>query len=286
MRDVVTTMKAMTFEEVTQIHVDRFLDDDRYALEPKYDGVRTLISVTSEGVKLLNRNGNPLAAASTNAHRAPLAREFEAMGLKGEWMFDGELLDDGVLIVFDLPKACNDKGCVFTTASTTYEDRRVVLERLAELVDWGTPGSRIRLATQALGVHKRALYEAIAETGGEGVMVKRLDSRYEQRRTKSAGHKIKFTCTVDAVITAMNIEGKDNAALGLIDGERIVPVGRCSLIGKPPVRIGSVVEVRYLYVGANGRLVQPRLIRVRGDKTAAECVVDQLVGTEVKKWSA
>lgn len=276
-------VKAMTFNELDPLRVDLLLDDDRFALEPKYDGVRTLVVIDAAGVRLTNRTGAPLAAASTNKHRAPLIAAFEAMGFKGDWVFDGELLDDGVLIVFDLPQARSDAGYVFTNSSSTYEDRREVLERLAEMADWGSPGSLVRLATQVRGSDKRVLHDTILETGGEGAMLKRLDARYEERRTKTAGFKVKFCRTVDVIIGDTFIDGKENASLLLACGAEIA---HCSLIGKPPVKPGDVVEVKFLYVGANGRLVQPRLMRVRGDKAAADCTADQLVGAGVKKWAA
>lgn len=44
-----------------------------------------------------------------------------------------------------------------------------------------------------------------------------------------------------------------------------------------PVRIGDVWVVTYLYVTdpQHPRLVQPRLVRSRDDKTAAECLIEQ-----------
>ena len=54
-------MTAMTFTEVAPDRADTLMDDDRWALEPKYDGVRTLVEVDSEGVRLLNRGGKPEA---------------------------------------------------------------------------------------------------------------------------------------------------------------------------------------------------------------------------------
>lgn len=278
-------MKAMTYTEAAPDRADALIDDDRWALEPKYDGVRVVVEVDTDGVRLLNRGDKPLSAASTNSHRPALEAAFTDV-FRGEWTFDGELLDDGVMIVFDLPRAVAPDGTVIVSTATPFRDRRDVLERVITTAGWDTPDSVVRVATHVRGADKRVLHDTILETGGEGVMLKDLDAPYESKRTKTAGFKVKFTSTVDVIVMARDVDGKENAALGLVDDGKVYEVGRCSMIGKPATKIGDVVEVRYLYVGAGGRLVQPRLVRVRGDKAPAECGIDQLAGTEVKKWVA
>lgn len=59
------------------------------------------------------------------------------------------------------------------------------------------------------------------------------------------------------------------ACSGMTDVQRQwISANRLELIGK-------VVEVEYQCVGAQGRLRHPRFIRLREDKTAAECTVNQ-----------
>jgi len=41
--------------------------------------------------------------------------------------------------------------------------------------------------------------------------------------------------------------------------------------------------VKYLYIGADGRLYQPRFMRRRSDKAADECVWSQIEGHGVNK---
>lgn len=274
-------MKAMTFTETSPERGDLLIDDDAWALEPKYDGVRCMVSIEDGRIELHNRNGAPLSAASTNAHRSSIAASFT--GFNGTWVFDGELLEDGTLIVFDLPYfRVPDLTLI---APPPFSDRRMILENVAYIRGWGDPHTNIRLATHVTGSDKRVLFDTIAETGGEGVMLKHLDASYESRRTKSAGFKVKFTSTVDAIIIDRNTDGKENAELAVVDpAGQLIRIGHCSMIGKPAATVGDVVEVTYLYVGANGKLVQPRLTRVRGDKAAAECTFDQLDGKSVNKW--
>ena len=70
------------------------------------------------------------------------------------------------------------------------------------------------------------------------------------------------------------------AASGIDDRSPRAASGHASLIGKQKqdaISEGDVLEVKYLYVGANGRLYQTRIVRKRDDKPAQECTDAQLV---------
>ncbi len=280
------TPTAMTFTD--SVHsAEVFLADDAWVMEPKYDGVRCLVHVDDGRVRLENRNGKLLSAASTNSHRPGITAAFESMNLLGSWTFDGELLEDGRMIVFDLPRSMTAAGRL-VGPETPFERRREVLEKLGELTGWGSSISRLRVATQVTSESdKRVMFETIRETGGEGVMFKRADARYECKRTRTAGFKMKFTSTADVVVKAPGAGDKASCTIVVFDdrGDEIV-VGHCSTHQKPIVREGDVIEVRYLYVGTNGHLVQPRMLRVRDDKYQSQCGIDQLASSGVKKWVA
>lgn len=85
--------------------------------------------------------------------------------------------------------------------------------------------------------------------------------------------------TADVVVLERN-RGAENAILGAYDREgNLVEVGACSMIGKPDARPGDVAEVRYLYATPPTMRLYgpPNFVRVRDDKRAAECSIDQLV---------
>lgn len=91
-----------------------------------------------------------------------------------------------------------------------------------------------------------------------------------------------FSITVEQVTTPGT--GKQSAALAVYDhdGEQ-VRIGNVTTIGKGGpggIQVGQVVEVAFLYVvnPEHPVLYQPRILRVRTDKGAAECSTDQLVG--------
>jgi ATP-dependent DNA ligase len=269
---------AMLYREADESEIDAMIASGSWALEPKYDGVRCLAQITPDDVKLLNRNGAPLSAASTNSSRPQLIKYFDplrkTLGPIAP-VFDGELLDDGTFMVFDI-----------VTPDAPMLRRRETLENVADALGWEHQDTPVKLATQASGASKQILYDAIRESGGEGVMLKRYAAHYEPQRTRTAGFKVKFTHHVDCVVTNVGVDGKANAELSLWFDERPQVVGHCSTHMKGSVSIGDVVEVEYLYVGANGKLVQPRLSRVRHDKPRGACTSDQLLGKDVKKWVA
>lgn len=117
-----------------------------------------------------------------------------------------------------------------------------------------------------------------ASRGLEGVILKRADSRYDRGNRSPNWLKAKFVVTAEVVVLAVRDDGKESASLGMVSGSKVIEVGRCSLIGKPNVIPGDVVEVRYLYAlnPARPRLYQPTLLRVRTDKSVEECTLDQL----------
>lgn len=83
--------------------------------------------------------------------------------------------------------------------------------------------------------------------------------------------------------------GKQSAALAVYDHDGAeVEVGNVTTIGKGGpggIQVGQVVEVAFLYVvnPEHPVLYQPRILRVRTDKAAAECSTDQLIGTHTDR---
>lgn len=256
--------------------VQPFLDDHDHAIEQKVDGHRVLVHVDAPDgktkVTFLGRDGTPKANAVPRNIRDQFMR-IDA----GDWWFDGELVDD-VLWLFDFPRAEVTPGTGLYPHDP-YRIRRQVLEGFH--AQW-QPDPCVRLLPNAVTPHdKNALYQRMRDQHAEGVMLKTLDGRYNTSGARTRDlRKVKFINTIDCVVTRTGVDGKENAELS-ING---VKIGKCSLIGKPPVKVGDVVEVIYLYATDDDRLYQPRLLRVRTDKRAHECTRDQMVYTSKEVW--
>lgn len=254
---------AKTAETTTLEH---FITDDRWVMEQKLDGHRLLLeSPGTDGPPIARtRNGTPYT------RRLPKTiQDFRFPSDEG-WILDGEIVD-GTFWVFDIP-LMPEGG-----KQMPLWQRRTLLETL--LANIRHP---FRLVPQAkTRDEKIALAEKAIAQCAEGLLLKRADSPYRSAGRTEEWLKLKFTSTADCIVTDVRADGKDSVGLGLVneDGITIVDVGRASLIGKEKrgtISPGDVIEVRYLYTGAGGRLYQPTILRLRDDKTPPECSVQQL----------
>lgn len=252
----------------TSINLDRigrYVVDPDYVLEQKVDGHRVmLVGAGTDKVKALSRNGTRYTKGlPTRVQNWRLPVDVPEEHLLGQMVLDGELID-GELWVFDLLTADGSMD------DWMLVDRRRALETVLREVP--TPFKLVPQARTA--EEKERLLLRCAEQHLEGVVAKRVDSMYRHGRRTDQWLKAKYAVTADLVVVAIRDDGHNSVSVGIAtDGGLFKAIGRCSLNGKPAVQVGDVVEVRYLYVPdrQNPRLFQPNLVRVRTDKSAAEC---------------
>jgi len=107
-------------------------------------------------------------------------------------------------------------------------------------------------------------------------------SPYEPGNRSEGLLKWKFLKEVDAEVVQVGKGGKANAVLAVYDhnGEQVI-IGQVSTIGRSGVVVGAVVEVAFLGTHSKDTpvLFQPRIVRIRTDKAAAECFIDQLANS-------
>ena len=156
-------------------------DSDKYAFEVKWDGFRALIHASPNSVTITSRNGHDMTA------RYP---ELQALSdaVERPVLLDGEIVcldDDGkpdfAALWFRSRGASTPPVCFMAfdvlqlddrlLLDEPYRERRRVLEDM-ELIgpQWCTPESRV--------ADGEALFRATKEMGLEGVVAKRLDSKY------------------------------------------------------------------------------------------------------------
>ena len=167
-------------------------DDERWAFEMKWDGIRAVTFIRGGQARILTRNGNDMTArfpelsglAKAVARDALVDGEIVALDEQGRPSF--QLLQQQhqqpvqvVYMIFDLPHLEHD-----SLLDRPYTERRARLEALKlENEHWQTPpyspggGRRMQDDSRRLGL--------------EGVMAKRLDSRYEPGKRTGAWIKIK-----------------------------------------------------------------------------------------------
>lgn len=248
-------------------NVDCYIVDDAWSLQHKLDGVRVLISTDADGrATLMSHTGAPLRSGVRNhAAVARAVRDLRSCTL------DGELMHDGTVWLFDVLRVLDTD-----TRLLAQSERRSLLDAMAPAL----AGSVVGIVAEATTTDaKRALWDRIVAEGAEGVVAKRRSARYPTTSKRTGDIvKLKRTTTIDCVVTGRNSDGHLNASLGLYDTTgRLVPVGRCSMLGKADAGVGDVIEVTFLAVYRDA-LSQPRMMRLRPDKAAAECTLDQLDG--------
>lgn len=247
-------ISASLCDEVPWDRGYRYIYLPDWVMEQKLDGHRVMLQLHGYTVKPFNRNGEPYSRP------VPVRLPFPVSGV---WVLDGELVN-GTYFAFDIPVA---NGRV---VDMPLEQRRPLLERFVNHIQ---PTDTVVVLQASTTKEKHALMERVALMGLEGVVIKRKDATY----TAAGWLKAKHYRTIDVVVSATRIDGKENASLVVWDGKDFVEIGHCSLLGasRSEVKPGDVVEVRYLYLGANNRLYQPVLERVRLDKKPLECTIDQ-----------
>ena len=187
-------------------------DESKWAFEVKWDGVRAITHSEPGRLRLLSRNGNDITGAypelrplngALGSHRAILDGEIVALDPAGKPSF--ELLQPRMNL---RGEAAVKQRAVSTPVTymiydvlwldghslmpLPYSERRARLEALAlEATRWRIPDSFVGQGT--------ALLQATRQQGLEGIIAKRLDSRYVSGR-QSTWAKIKNWGRQEAVI--------------------------------------------------------------------------------------
>lgn len=253
-------MQPMLAHPIPSTKVIDLIQSDDWAAEQKLDGHRALIDLTT---------GTPYTRTGKRFDRlvkvSQLLSELHQHrdGTPGAW-FDGEFLPgQEELWLFDF---------IIEGADHSYDQRRALLDTYSD-VNFVVP-------SYTEWADKARLTQELLATNREGVMFKRRSSLYRSRRSNN-WLKYKFTNTCDCVVTALNLDGRDNMELSLFFGDDLRTVAECSALtgDGPNVKIGDVVEVTYLYATDGHRLYQPVTPRIRTDKHHTDCTSDQLIYT-------
>jgi len=299
-----------------------------WTFEPKYDGIRVLAFATPTGVKLITRNGKDKAEQFpeivsalkklTSQTKRTLVLDGEIVALaNGEPARFQELqgriqvkqskliarysaATPAALILFDILMDGDD-----VLIGEPWTERRARL-----LARAGKRTSTYLRVTESVEGDGKKLLEKARRQGWEGIMAKRMDSRYEPGKRTPAWLKLKIEFREEFVVGGYT-EPRNSREyigallLGYFDGDRFIYVGhtgggftRQSLNDmyrrlKPLERKTSpfeetpktnekvhwvkpevVVEVKFNEWTADRRLRQPIFIGVRDDKAAKDVEIE------------
>src|SRR5215475_2228847 len=215
---------------------DHPFSDPNWLFEIKWDGVRALAFVQHGELKLRARSGNDITAQYPELHHLPKSITTTQAILDGEIAVldergrsDFEKLQERMHVRNPSPKLVSDFPVVFFAFDLLYCDghdlrEAPLLERKQLLQKLLYSSAQIRISDHQLE-KGRELFELAKENGLEGIVAKRIDSRYVSDRSIS-WLKIKTSHTIDAVIggwTASRGAGLPfgSLLLGLYDGKRL-----------------------------------------------------------------
>lgn len=270
-------------------------------VEPKYDGVRALLICHPDGsCSIVSRVGKPLPGADHMAQRVeqsllsfPALRNL-VINREGI-VIDGELDCAGgfnttvgdvrrhdkepeglVFRAFDLIPLKHFEAGHFPVSLT--ERRRILPQFITALREPSIVRVQARFAYKHDDV--MAMYDAIRQEGGEGVIVKPQEHPYECKRSYG-WLKIKDQQTVDVPITdVVEGTGKYQHMMGAVwvdfNGHDVkVGTGwsdeqRRQIGFDPELYKGRMIEVEFHETTPDGSLRHPRFVRWRDDKLEEE----------------
>jgi ATP-dependent DNA ligase len=279
--------------------VEDYFASDEWVFEQKLDGIRAICKVSYQiaafrhgnVVSFARHDGVALKSSAAMQHFKKITEQLADVQMSVA--LDGEIMtEDGSYRVFDiLFLGDND------LRGMPHSQRRVVLEAWFSANMEGNP--LISLVPQSrTEEEKRRLWGIITQQKLEGVMLKHLSGRLDTGKPSKRANsclKCKFTQSIDCIVVDKTVD-PFSVTLALVVPKTgtynrlrwslyMKEVGKSSLIGKGTVNEGDVVEVEFLYCldTENPRLYQPRIKRVRQDKTREECTIDQLDGSFTEK---
>jgi len=223
---------------------EKAFDDPAWLFEIKWDGYRAVAFIEDGKVRLVSRNQNDLTAKypelqtipeSLKAKRAVLDGEIVALDEEGRPSFSLLQQRSGFHIAGRKSKPRADVSVLYYAFDLLYLDGRDLRglpleERKKQLAALITEGGLLRYSDH-FAEHGIALMAVAREKGLEGIVAKRRDSAYQERRSGD-WRKIKIRHTIECVIGGYTVpEGSrkhfGSIVLGLYDKkDRLIHVGQ------------------------------------------------------------
>ena len=187
-------------------------DDPNWLFEIKWDGYRVVAFIEKGSVRLVSRNQNDLSSRYPELRVVPKLVKAEAAILDGEVV----VLDAEGRSSFSLMQQRTGMRSYGRQAAPRhelpilyyvfdliyldgYDLRRVALDERKRVLRGIIQDSELVRISDHYAGHGKALFEAAKQKGLEGIIAKKSNSCYEEKRTRE-WLKIKITETVDCVV--------------------------------------------------------------------------------------
>lgn len=263
--------------------------DEGWAYEFKWDGIRAVSFSQGGTLRLISRNQEDVTrrypelrglADALGARPAVLDGEIVALGPNGVPSFEQLQQRMGLTADSEVRRKMKDVPVVYMIFDVVYLDGHRLfdlpyLERRRRLLDLGLAGAAWQTPEHQVG-DGAAMLQGSERAGLEGVIAKRVDSRYEEGRRSGAWLKVKIHRSQELVIGGwVEGEGKRKGLpgallVGYYDDSKFVYAGkvgtgfteqmldRLARLMKPLARDSSPFDVGKLPREAS--FVEPRLV--------------------------
>lgn len=284
--------------------LDEIEDDPNYALGEKYDGFRELLYVEDDGsIRLFNQSGTEQTANVPGITSIKiLDRRLYGTVLDGEGIGPDRRIESTKSIFGSSPAYAIEWQ--EQNGNAQYKAFDILRHGNTEIMELTLRERRLHLTNVVLmlranGIRdidvetlvttgKRKFFDGIVAVGGEGVMVKDLNSQYHPGLRSNGWTKVKRMDSWDTVIVGFTEgKGKYEGVIGAIrygfmENGVLKEVGKSSgmtdayrtmFAEDPASYIGRVAEIEGQEIGKNGAIRFPRFLRLRDDKLPEECSV-------------
>jgi len=277
-----------------EAELDACLLSPRHGVSEKINGERCIVAYDGATLTAYNRKGQQVSTVPVSAQ--PLARLGHPFVLDGE-RGTGPLA--GGYVVFDLLKwnGADMRGEPYSRRIATVRAALVesgLVAAAGPMLDGDGAGLSV-LTAENDPEAGRAIVDAVAARGGEGIVIRTLDAPYVEGDTRHV-RKIKFLADLDAFVVRVNPGlATGSVTLGLVRPEDGAVIEICNVRSgltdadiaalDAQLRGGArpVLTVEYLPARTVGvRLVEPKVRTgssdgvARGDKTWQECHTTQM----------
>ena len=209
--------------------VAKIPEGDAWVYELKLDGYRAQAIRDGGGVRLLSRRGKDLT------RRYPLVSRDLLDAINVDTALDGELVafdDEGQPSFNALQNTASGTHVVFFAFDILVSEGKDVKalpfwERRKLLESTLKPRDRVQPSAHFGGRLSRFL-EGVRQVGGEGVVAKRLDSRYEPGRRSGSWSKMRINIGQEFVIGGFtpSSNGIDALVVGYYEGRKLIYAAR------------------------------------------------------------
>jgi bifunctional non-homologous end joining protein LigD len=192
--------------------VEKPFDDPAWLFEIKWDGYRAISFIADGKVRLVSRNHNDMTGQFSELHDLPkfvkaqsaiLDGEIVALDEQGRSSFSLMQQRTGIRSAGRRVAGRSDVPIVYYIFDLIYLDgydlRRAPLEERKGALSQVVETNELVRYSEHFAAGGIKLFEAARQQGLEGILAKKRDSLYEERRTRD-WLKIKITQTIDCVI--------------------------------------------------------------------------------------